>query len=255
MKKLFLILFVALALVACPAFATPAPTDKSGNITEVPGMESAGSGGEGAPLKTANTGSTGDIRSAQETSSDENIVQNLTVEQIRERIQEKVENLTQLKDSIAAKKQQLQDELEGLRAELKQLRENQNRVRTAVHALLSMENLTGGIGKNVSAIARDFNNSIQSRGLLEERIQNRNFIVRMLFGGDEVAAAGLAKELNISDEKLANLQLLHDQCNCTADVKAELKSQIDDVEAEQARLKELVRVEKADKGWFGWLYK
>ncbi|MCK9307901.1 MAG: hypothetical protein M0P17_10290, partial [Methanoculleus sp.] len=35
---------------------------------------------------------------------------------------------------------------------------DRNRVRLAVHALLAAENRTGGIGQNVSAIAREVNN-------------------------------------------------------------------------------------------------
>ncbi|MFY1644910.1 hypothetical protein ACK11Z_14360, partial [Methanoculleus bourgensis] len=37
---------------------------------------------------------------------------------------------------------------------------DQNQVRLAVHTLLAAENRTGGIGRNISVIAREFNNSV-----------------------------------------------------------------------------------------------
>ena len=260
MKKIILIAAIALLLVACPAFATPAPDDvKSDKLTEVIGIEPASSGGEGEPLKSANTGETGDIKSVpgigEKKAESASVGAKGELAAISEELNSEVRNISELRGVIKAKRDALKAQAVSLRAELKTIRENNNRVRTAVHALLAMENLTGGIGKNVSALARGFDNSVQAREQLEEKLQSRNSIIKTLLGGDETAANELAKELNITDEKLAELRSLGAQCNCSDDVKTELKSQIAEVEAEQARLKELVKAEKADKGWFGWLFK
>jgi len=259
MKKIILIAAIAMLLVACPAFATPAPGVNSGKVAEIGIVESASSGGEGEPLKSANTGETGDIKSVpgigEKKAESASVGAKGELAAISEELNSEVRNISELRGVIKAKRDALKAQAVSLRAELKTIRENNNRVRTAVHAFLAMENLTGGIGKNVSALARGFDNSVQAREQLEEKLQSRNSIIKTLLGGDETAANELAKELNITDEKLAELRSLGAQCNCSDDVKTELKSQIAEVEAEQARLKELVKAEKADKGWFGWLFK
>ncbi|MFH1106092.1 MAG: hypothetical protein V1731_02680, partial [Candidatus Aenigmatarchaeota archaeon] len=66
-------------------------------------------------------------------------------------------NVTELKEIISARTNQLNKEMERLENREQNVYKNQNKVRIAVHTLLAMENLTGGIGRNVSAIARDFN--------------------------------------------------------------------------------------------------
>jgi len=173
--------------------------------------------------------------------------------QIRERVMAR--NETELRSMIAERREALKNEIAGLRTELREMEENRNRVRLAVHSLIAMENLTGGIGKNVSAIAREFNNSIRTREQQEERIQNRNGIMRVLLGGDEVAAEQLARDLNITEERLQQLRTLRERCDCSAEVKTIIQEQIQEMEQEQTRLRLLANKEKADTGLFGWLWK
>jgi len=161
-----------------------------------------------------------------------------------------------LSDSVKAKEQQLADEVRNMTGGEKDVRTHGNAISLAVHALLSSENLTDGIGKNVSAIARDFNGSIKAREDLELQINGRGGIVRAFFGGDEKAAHELWAQLNTTGEKLAELKLLLGQCaNCSADVVAQLQTQIDVLQAEQDRQGQLVQKELADKGFLGWLFK
>jgi len=117
-----------------------------------------------------------------------------------------------------------------------------------------MENLTGGIGRNISTIAREFNNSIMATIRAEERIRTRNAFMRLFFGGDREAANEIEKEINRTSTKLRMLKKLKEQCNCTAEVKELLQEQIQQIEQEQTRLRELAEKEKKDKGIFGWLF-
>lgn len=132
--------------------------------------------------------------------------------------------------------------------------ERGNVISQTVHALLAVENRTGGIGKNISVIAREFNNSIQTRLQLEDRISNRSAIMKFLFGGDRAAAGELDRELNSTDVEIQKLQRLRGQCNCTSDVAAQLQTQITAMQQEQARLRNISQMAKADKGLFGWLF-
>ena len=85
--------------------------------------------------------------------------------------QKMAKNTTELKEMIQTRTQEMSKEMEGMSTEQKNVYQNQNKVRTAVHTMLASENLVGGIGKDVSRIAKEFNNSVQSTIKAEESIQ------------------------------------------------------------------------------------
>ena len=116
-----------------------------------------------------------------------------------------------------------------------------------------MENLTDGIGPQVSAIARDFNNSQQSSDRLEAQIQNRGGFTRFLFGGDANAATELQNITAQNRIRIAELQQLASQANLDPDVRALYLEQIAVLQNEQTRLDQLAAGEKKDRGLFGWL--
>jgi hypothetical protein len=130
---------------------------------------------------------------------------------------------------------------------------NQNEVRIAVHSLLAMENLTGGIGRNVSAIARDFNNSASAARALEDRIQNRNTIIRLFFGGDRDAAGELANLSAENRARIRELQQLMNSSSLDADVRTAMEEQVRILEKDQLRLEQLATREEQDRGLFGWI--
>jgi hypothetical protein len=169
--------------------------------------------------------------------------------------EEIVQNVNDLHTSIENERQNLAEQVQNLTGNKKEVQTHGNAISLAVHALLASENLTGGIGRNVSEIAREFNNSIQTRQDLELRLANRNAIMRVLFGGDETAAKELGTEINTTADRLAQLQQLESTCNCSADVKVELQTQIAALQSEQDRQNQLVQKELANKGLLGWLFK
>ena len=140
-------------------------------------------------------------------------------------------------------------------AQQAQVYQNQNRARVAVQALLGAENISG-IGKNVSSIAREFNNSVQATVRSEEKIRGRNGFERFLFGGDEKAAGELEQQVSQNQQKIMQMQQLVLQCSgCGPEVQAMLQEQLMNMEQEQARLMQLAQGEKQDRGIFGWLWK
>jgi len=172
-----------------------------------------------------------------------------------QQVQTKATNTTELRQMIQEREQEMNQSMQDLKKELKEMYQNQNRVRLAVHALLAMENLTGGIGRNVSQIAREFNNSVQATIRAEERIQTRNMLMRFFFGGDEQAAEEMEQEVNRNRERIQELRRLMQECDCGEEVKAMLQEQIQNMEMEQNRIQELAHNEKKSKGIFGWLWK
>ncbi len=164
-------------------------------------------------------------------------------------------NINELKEIIKERREELKEEIKNLKENQKKIYGNQNEVRAAVHALLAMKDLIGGIGPNVSAIATEFNNSIRSTINAEERLQNRSNFKKFWVGSDKQAIKDLDEKINRSDELIAQLEEFKAECNCSDDVKATLQEQIDLLKQEQDRLKLLIQVEKKKKGLFGWLKK
>ncbi len=159
-----------------------------------------------------------------------------------------------LKQKINQKKEELESETENLGNKYKQkVFKNQNAVRLAVHSLLAMEDRIGGIGQQISQIAREFNNSIKATINLEERIQKRSRFVKFFVGGDEEAAEELEEETKKNEEKIKKLKQLKEECDCEEEIKALIQEQIASMEGEQVRLKNLAQAEKKIRGIFSWL--
>jgi predicted small secreted protein len=160
-----------------------------------------------------------------------------------------------LQNTIRQRQEEMTKSQEGLSKSQQEILKNQNQVRLAVQTLLSLENYTGGIGKDISAIAKDFDNSIQSTTNAEEKIQSKSGIARLFSGGDEKSAAVLKSEVTKNQEKIQELKQLKDQCPCDEEVKAMMQEQIQSMEQEQTRLQTLADKETKSKGIFGWMWK
>ncbi|MDN7025149.1 hypothetical protein FGU65_09645 [Methanoculleus sp. FWC-SCC1] len=130
-----------------------------------------------------------------------------------------------------------------------------NPVRYAVHSLLAMENRTGGIGPQVSAIARSLNDSVNATEQAEERIRSRNSIMRMLFGGDDEAAGLIRQHIERNREMIRVLSSISENGTCDDATRVMLQEQIQSLEQEQQRLAGLAGQEFSARGLFGWLWK
>lgn len=164
-------------------------------------------------------------------------------------------NMTQLRQTIQSRKQLMNQELEEKDEKQRIVYRNQNQIRLAVHSLLAMENFTGGIGPQVSQIAKEFNNSVQATIRAEERIREREGLTRFLFGGDDEAAGEIDQEVNRSRQRIQQLKQLQQQSNMSEGVNAMMQEQIQAMEQEQERLQQMVQQEKQSKGLLGWLWK
>ncbi len=161
---------------------------------------------------------------------------------------------SELGQMIQQRQQTMAREMEGMEAGTRAVYQNQNRVRVAVHALLAMEDLVGGVGPRVSEVARNFNNSVQATIRAEEKVQRRDFVSRLFFGGDQEAAGELERETNRTRNMIQELKQLRDQCDCPEEVRNMFQEQIQNMELEQTRLQELAQNEKGNRGLFGWLF-
>ena len=169
--------------------------------------------------------------------------------------QERVQTSSQLREEVQQRSQEMEQSMAGLDSTERNVLRNQNQVRLAVHSFLAMEDLVGGIGKQVSAIAREFDSSVQKTIKAEERVQTRSSFARFFVGGDSEAAEDLDKEVMANKIRIQQLKQLKEQCDCGSDVKAMFQEQVVNMEQEQERLGKLAREEKSSKGLFGWIWK
>ncbi|MBN2422840.1 hypothetical protein JXB41_06440 [Candidatus Woesearchaeota archaeon] len=174
---------------------------------------------------------------------------------IQQKQQEQVQKLEQVKSMIQQKQQELAEEMEGRSEKSQNAYKNQNEVRIAVHSLLAMKEVLGGIGPQVSEIATQFDNSVKTTLQAEEKIEKKSGLARFFTGGDEKAADELASEATKNQEKIKELKQLQEQCDCAEEVKTMLQEQIQSMEQEQTRLMHIAEKEKKSKGIFGWLWK
>lgn len=184
-----------------------------------------------------------------------------TISQLREQtfteIKElKMKNAAELREAIKEKRETLKEAMKEEKEKIRETKEKQNEVRLAVQTLLASENLTGGIGKEVSAIAKDFDNSAKETESAEEKIMNRGRFMKALFGGDRKDAELIRNKLQTRGERIQKLEELVNNCvGCSADLKALLQEQIQVMKQEQERLKTLADGEENSKGLLGWMFK
>ncbi|MBN2881242.1 hypothetical protein JXM83_04275 [Candidatus Woesearchaeota archaeon] len=184
-------------------------------------------------------------------------------EMIRERIMDGSGNQTQTRERIQALKNemqqmrtQMQTESQNLKAKKSEMLQKQNEVRMAVQSLQRLKDfLDPNMGAKVSEIAKGFNNSLKETVQAEEQIQSRGGLKRFFAGGDSAAAEKIKTQANQTQNRLQELKQLHESCDCDEEVKAMLQEQIQSMEQEQTRLRELADKEEKSKGLFGWLWK
>lgn len=162
------------------------------------------------------------------------------------------DNKTVQEKNITELKEQRDEAIQAIREYEKTQREKkENEVRIAVHTLLALENRTGGIGKNISAIAREFDNSDKNVSAAEAKIHGRGRLMRFFFGGDEKSAEIIEKEVAKNNERIAKLQNLLATCtDCDDAAKALMQEKITALEQENVRLQQIATAEKQQKGLF-----
>ncbi|MBW3022760.1 hypothetical protein KY308_01505, partial [Candidatus Woesearchaeota archaeon] len=179
MKKTIIILFVLVLMASLAIAAGPQGIHEPGTGLEQPELMNASQGtGQGA---------------------EPTLISAPVQQRLRAR------NYSELQLMVQERNQEMAQEMQQLSRKEQAVYQNQNKVRLAVHALLASENLTGGIGPQISAIAIQFNNSVQATIRAEERIQNRSAIARFFAGGDAEDAAEIEQQVVANRARIQQL--------------------------------------------------
>jgi type II secretory pathway pseudopilin PulG len=248
MKKIILalIILVVLATFAMPVITAKEDDGVKAGITVAAATTQTTSsreqeqrhGADDTVTVTPTTRGTLEVEHGTETEvNDSNHTSGRTIAEVRENRHKSLENLNATLRNVSS----------GERDRIK----NENEVRIAVTTLLDVEDLSGGIGRNVSAIARDFNNSASSVRKIEDRIQSRSSFVRLFFGGDQEAARELANQTAQNDARIVELRQLINNASLNSEVRATIEDQVRIIQLEQERLQQLSTREQKDRGLFG----
>jgi hypothetical protein len=163
-------------------------------------------------------------------------------------------SLDDLKQKIENRKHELEDEEASTTPKFKEVMKNANEVRLAVHSLLASKELLGGIGFQVSEIAKEMNDSVATTTNVEAKIQSRGFLMRLLFGGDRVAAEVITEAVAQNQQRIDDLNKLLGEANVSAGIQVVLKAQIAAIQDAQARLQDLAQKEQKMWGFFSWRF-
>jgi hypothetical protein len=246
MKKI-IILLITLVLLTSIALAAQQ------------GVHKPGTGLNNSDLRTGGQGSNQNNESNISQSEQQQLN---TTAQIKKEEAQKLQNKEQVKSQIKKlkqemeqKRQQFNSESQGSGEKKQQMLKTQNQVRVAAQTLSHMENMSGSRGKQISAIAKEFDNSIQATIKSEEKIQTRSGFARFFAGGDKKAAEELEGEVTQNQLRIQELKQLKNQTDCDEEVKILMQEQIQQMKQEQTRLTKISQKEKNSKGLFGWIWK
>jgi hypothetical protein len=209
-----------------------------------------------------NASSTGDQQGNQQQQQDQQQQEEQTQEQDQEGNsllgnengqQLRARTSNEWKSMIQEKRGEMIEEIKSMKGNLQKAYQNQNEVRTAVHAFLSIgEELVGDIGEEVSNVAKEFNNSVQETIKAEETIRNKNRILRFFSGGDQETAGELQNLVDQNRIRIQRLKDLEGDCDCEEEVETLMQEQIQNMEDGQNKLQEMIQNEKNARGIWGW---
>jgi hypothetical protein len=165
----------------------------------------------------------------------------------------KVHTATELKEQLQLQAQALEAEANSQPEPLKAAMKNQNQLRIAVQAMISMENHYG-VGPQISELAKSMNNSVSNSIQLEAKLKSRNSIARRLLGGDQTTADLLLQETKTMEQQIAELEQLIPLVT-DEEMREELTNQLTIMTQEHQRLQSMAENEAVYKGVVGWLWK
>jgi len=122
-------------------------------------------------------------------------------------------------------------------------KENMSEVAKRVHELLQDPDRFGGIGAQVSEIAKNQNEAQNRLENHYEKLQNRSRFVKMLFGADKSSVEGISTIITENEDRLEELIDLRDSAE-TQEESEKLNEMIDSIMEQNAGLLQKVEEER-----------
>ena len=163
------------------------------------------------------------------------------------------QTLDELKANIQEREQAVQGLVASSSPGDQSILDKAGKVSVAVHAILAARDLMGSsTGQAIADIAEQVNNSLSTTTAAEAQIQARGFWQKLFFGGDSAAAQSIQAEVTQNQDRIKQMTDLLNQASTTAEVKAELQAQIQQLEETQATLSTEAKAQANLWGLFSW---
>lgn len=177
----------------------------------------------------------------------------LGVDKLKIQVKNNSANASVLKEKIRIQLENFSGNYSNLSVGEQTRLKNENQVRLAVQALIMTDGVDG-IGQQVSEIAREFNNSVKTAYAAEEKINNRNAVINMLFGGDNSSASEILGNVEENQNRIESLNQYINQSDCDEELRLLLLEQVRILEEEQTRLSVVAEKEQSNKGLLGGIF-
>ncbi len=184
-------------------------------------------------------------------------VQNQSCDQQGDPLQNRTRltNGTSLQEQIQERIQEQAREQANLPEDAQQMMNQYAHANAFVYTLQHQGEQLGDIGPQLSSIAAQLNQSLQTEAQAQKTLQNRHAIVRALFGGDETAAGLLQQETVRTRQHIQEMNQLIEQGSLDSAFRAELQNQLQQMEQQQIELQQQAQKEIQDKGLLGWIWR
>lgn len=166
-----------------------------------------------------------------------------------------VQTAAQLQNSIQIREQELEQSASSSVGVSQSVLRSAIPMQVAVHALLASKDMLGtNIGAQVSQVAQQLNQSVQTTANAELQVKERGFWTRLFFGGDTQAANTIKAAVAQNQARITQLTQLLAQANVSASVKTQLQTQIQAMQQEQVHLQALAQQQASAWGIFSWRF-
>ncbi len=121
-----------------------------------------------------------------------------------------------------------------------------------VKSLLSIADRDGRIGAEVRVVAQSQNDSASTTMKSMTKLEKRGFFTKFLVGSDYKNVGAVRSEMVRTENDINRLEKVYDRTT-SAEVRADLRSQIDALKAEEVKLEAFVKANESSFSLLGWL--
>lgn len=143
---------------------------------------------------------------------------------------------------------------EGSNFGLNNARERMSDVAKSVQNLLSTIDTSGGIGRQVSEIAKQQQEAQAQITQTLDEMENRRGFARQIFGPDYAALKQMERVIYQNQNRIQQLQMLKNNIQNEAE-EANLQNAIQNMLEQNTALQEQIKFQEDKPGMFGWLIK
>ncbi|MGE5041697.1 MAG: hypothetical protein ACM3IJ_02230 [Candidatus Levyibacteriota bacterium] len=157
-----------------------------------------------------------------------------------------------LRTFLRDQEQVMDKDRDRLQEKDKIMQQDQDRTMLGAKVLIQAREDNNELDSQVENLATQVKNTIQNTLKLEQQIRDRNFLMRLFWGGDKKTGQELYQITTQNKDRIREMERLVESCNCNEETKNLLREQLRIMDQEQMRLNNMAQEEIRKKGLFSW---